>query len=286
MPPTAPARRPRGSGDPSSGLSVLTVNIGAAARPRADRLLQWLTGRDDDVVLLTETSAGPGTAHLLDRFARAGYTVVNTPDDADRGAALISRVPVLDDRLPSLDKVSVPGRVAAAVLDTRPRLYVIGVYVPSRNRSTAKTDRKQRFTATVLDALTALPDEHRDGLLLSGDHNVIARTHHPPLPGFLPFEYDFLDRLGAFGLVDVHDHHHPHAPHPHSWIGRTGDRYRYDYLHLARPLTGRITDCSYLHDTREQRLTDHAAVTATLRLDHTPRLPVTPITEADDNALF
>ncbi|MBA9005931.1 endonuclease/exonuclease/phosphatase family protein [Thermomonospora cellulosilytica] len=270
-------------------VSVLTLNIGAAARPRAEQLLTWLVdaGHDagHDVVLLTETSAGPGTAYLLDHFARAGYTIVNTPDHGDRGAALITRIPVLDQPV-QFKTVTIPGRVAAAVLDTRPRLCVAAVYVPSRDRSTDKTDRKHRFLTSLQDALATLPDHQRDGLLLGGDYNVIARTHQPSLPGFLPFEYDFLDHLHALGLVDVHDHHHPDAPQPHSWIGRTGDGYRYDYLHLARPLAGRITGCAYLHTTRQNRLTDHAAVTATLRLDQVQRLPVQAVTADDDLALF
>lgn len=266
-------------------VSVVTLNIGAAARPRAEQILAWLTDTGHDVILLTETSAGPGTAHLLDRFARAGYTVIKTPDDGDRGAALITRIPVIDQPV-ALQKVTIPGRVAAAVLDTQPRLCAVGVYVPSRDRSTDKTGRKRQFLASLHEALSALPDDQRGGLLLGGDYNVIARTHQPDLPGFLPFEYDFLDRLHALGLVDVHDHHHPHAPQPHSWIGRTGDRYRYDYLHLARPLAERITGCAYLHATRQDRLTDHAAVTAALRLDHARRLPVDAVTVADEIALF
>lgn len=198
---------------------------------------------------------------------------------------LITRIPLLGQPV-QFKPVTIPGRVAAAVLDTHPRLCVAAVYVPSRDRSLTKTDRKRRFLTSLQEALSALPGHQRDGLLLGGDYNVIARTHQPPLPGFPPFEYDFLDHLRTVGLVDVHDHHHPDAPQPHSWIGRTGDGYRYDYLHLARPLTDRITSRAYLHPTRRNRLTDHAAVTATLHLDQVQRLPVHDVTTGDDLALF
>src|SRR5690349_14466848 len=118
-------------------LSILTVNIGAAARDRAEAMLGWLAARPEDVLVLTETSAGAGTAYLLEQFTRAGYAVVHAPDaTGDRGAALVSRVRIAEPLSASFAGVSIPGRVAAAVLDTEPAVAVLGVYVPSRDRST------------------------------------------------------------------------------------------------------------------------------------------------------
>ena len=269
-------------------LSLLTINIGAAAEGRADRILSWLAARPEQVFLLTETSSGRGTARLLDRFRRAGYAVVHTPAPGDRGAALVSKIPVVHEPA-AFAKVSIPGRVAAAVLDTRPRLCIASVYVPSRDRSAAKTDRKQQFIATLLQAVESLPAEHRDGLVLGGDYNVIGRNHQPPHAGFLPFEYGLLDSLRASGLVDAHEHCHP-EDQPHSWVGRTGEGYRYDYLHLARALAGLITSSAYLHETREAtrgpRLTDHAAVSVSLRADAMALLETGDPTLDDEATLF
>ncbi|WP_155354190.1 hypothetical protein [Acrocarpospora macrocephala] len=246
---------------------MLTVNIGAAARDRAERMLGWLASRPEQVFLLTETSAGTGTTYLLDRFRQAGWAVINTPDVGDRGAALVSQVPVVDQAWP-LREVSIPGRVAAALLDTQPATYVVALYVPSRDRSQAKTERKQIFIRSVVDALAGLPADYRDNLVLGGDYNVITRTHRPLHPGFLPFEFAFLEALQEHGLADAHDHCWP-GSQPYSWIGRTGDGYRYDYLHVGKALADRIGSCAYLHETREQSLTDHAAQTLTLHIDAT-----------------
>jgi len=74
-------------------LAILTINIGAAARERAGELLGWLARRPEDVFILTETSTGSGTAHLLDRFRQAGYAVLHIPNgNGDRGTALVSRI--------------------------------------------------------------------------------------------------------------------------------------------------------------------------------------------------
>jgi exodeoxyribonuclease III len=253
-------------------LSLLTVNIGAASRERAEHLLRWLAARPEDVFVVTETSAGTGTAYLLDRFRQAGYAVVYTPNsDGDRGVALLSRVAVANPLTAAFASVSVPGRVAAVVLDTEPTVAVLGMYVPSRDRSADKTAKKQTFIESLLTAVAVLPDELRTRLVVGGDYNVIARTHRPLHPGFLPFEYGLLEALAARGFVDAHEQCAP-GEQPYSWIGRTGDGYRYDYFHVGHHLAERIASCAYLHETREQRLTDHAAVMLALNLDAVQRL--------------
>jgi exodeoxyribonuclease-3 len=86
------------------------------------------------------------------------------------------------------------------------------------------------------------------------------------------------------GLVDAHQHCAP-GTQPHSWIGRTGEGYQYDYFRVARELSDRIEACAYLHETREQQLTDHAAVTLALRAE-ADRLNTSDPTESEEIALF
>jgi len=248
-------------------LSFLTVNIGAAARERAESLLTWLAKRSEDVFLLTETSAGPGTDYLLTQFRSVGYAVVHTPDvNGDRGTALVSRVKLHAEPFQHFANISLPGRLAGAVLDTEPRIAVLSVYVPSRDRSLDKTEKKQAFITSLLAGLDAMPAELRRRLVIGGDYNVIARNHRPLHPGFLPFEFGLLEALEQHGFVDTHERCAP-GTQAHSWIGRTGDGYRYDYFHVGSELGAQVKSCDYLHEPREQRLTDHAAVTLTLNLE-------------------
>jgi exodeoxyribonuclease-3 len=133
--------------------------------------------------------------------------------------------------------------------------------------------------------LDKLPDDLRGHLVLGGDYNVIARTHRPLHPGFLAFEFGFLEALEAHGLVDAHERCSP-GEQPYSWIGRTGDGYRYDYFHIGQHLADHIRGCAYLHQTRERRLTDHAAVTLTLDVDRVARLDTADPTADDTLMLF
>lgn len=206
-----------------------------------------------------------GTAILAEGLAGEGYQIVATPPSKDRGALIATRVPVRRRICGGLE-VTLPWRTAGVVLDTFPRLAVIGVYVPSRDRSPAKIARKEEFISSFLNSLAGLPTQLRENLLVAGDYNVISRRHDPPRKGYFSYEYGMHDALEGLGLAPAHELHSD-GLHPYSWIGHTGDGYLYDYVHIGDALRSRIAGCEYLHATREQRLSDHAAVAFTCRLD-------------------
>jgi exodeoxyribonuclease-3 len=142
---------------------------------------------------------------------------------------------------------------------------LVGVYVPSRDRTEAKVARKRAFIASLLRGLRELPAARRRRLVLAGDYNAVARRHEPRLPGFFPWEYDLHDELERIGLRPAHELR-GRCQHPHSWIGRTGLRYLYDYVHVGTGLQCGVERCAYLHGPRHRRLSDHAAVAVRLAL--------------------
>jgi exodeoxyribonuclease-3 len=247
-----------------AGVRALSLNIGAAAPPRASAILAWLRRRSEDVLVLTETSRGDGTRLLLDDLEARGYKTFSTVEGRDRGVAVASRIPVhsmLDDRL----SLTLPWRVSGVVLDTSPRIALIGVYVPSRDRSPLKIARKEAFITSLLASIRDLSPSLRNRLLLAGDYNTVARHHLPRLPGFFPYEYALHEELEELGLHAAHELR-SRGSQPHSWIGRTGNGYLYDYIHVGKALHSCVERCDYLHGPRERRLSDHAAVTVRLRI--------------------
>lgn len=247
-------------------LSALTLNIGAAAPARAEAILAWLAARDDQVVVLTETSGGPGTRLLVDGLADLGYVVreMLPPGMRDRGVLVATRVPV-HQVFRARISVTLPWRAVGMVLATEPRVATLGVYVPSRDRSPVKIARKQDFIESLVRSVENLPGSLRSRLLVMGDYNVVTRGHEPGLPGFFEYEYGLHESLERFGFVSAHELH-AHAVQPHSWIGRTGTGYLYDYVHIGRSLHDQVAHCAYRHEPRELRLSDHAAVEVRLRL--------------------
>lgn len=267
-------------------MKITTLNMQAAALPRAKRLLDWLDDRDDDVVILTETSEGPGTEHLLSQCQAAGWSIVANGSPGDRGCAIVSRLPLQPANALGR-RTTIPGRVAAAHFDTDPAVTIVGLYVPSNDRTPVKTAKKQEFLASVRAALLALPAAQRSHLVVGGDYNLITRDHQPPYPGvFLPSDYAFLESLtGELGLLDAHRRLHP-TDQPHSWIGHNGYGYRYDYLHLSPALATTLTGSVYQHETRTGGLSDHAAVTIDLDIATGHLLDTAPAALASAGALF
>ena len=244
-------------------LTVSTLNVQATALPRARLLLPWLLDKDHDVWVITETTRGAGTTYLLDGLTDAGYHTLHPgAETRDRGAALASRVP-FTNRPSVTNTLSLPHRAVCVDLTLDPTITILGIYVPSSDRAPDKVAKKRAFVTSLLAAVRVLGPEDRSRLVLCGDYNVISRDHQPAYRGFLPFEYDMLDALDGCGLVDAYQHLSP-GVQAHSWVGRNGNGYRFDYIHIGEALSDHVSACRYDQQPREQGLTDHAAVTMAL----------------------
>ncbi len=69
-------------------------------------------------------------------------------------------------------------------------------------------------------------------------------------------------------MVDAFRHMNPTRAE-HSWVGRTGDGYRYDHIFCSRSLIDVLRTCDYIAEPRLSRLSDHSALTVCLNLDPT-----------------
>ncbi|SMQ71921.1 endonuclease/exonuclease/phosphatase family protein [Agreia sp. VKM Ac-1783] len=246
-------------------LSILTLNIGAASLKRAELLCDWLSKRPEDVIVLTETSAGEGSAFLFRQFERAGYAVVSSDVfNGDRGAALLSRVEIDVSLVDALSDISIPVRAAGAVLRCEPGVTLLGLYVPSRDASPAKIQKKRLFIEEIVERLQRLSATSIATTVVGGDYNVIHQAHVPRYPSFMPFEYEFLSSLETLGLRDAQQIISPNTQ-VHSWVGRTGDGYKYDYFHVGPYLHDGVQAVEYIDETRILGLTDHSAVSISLQ---------------------
>lgn len=223
--------------------------------------------------MLTETARSAGCEFLAERFEGAGYSV-NFPrppqGTRERGVMIVSRLATSPLPLP-VDYL--PHRVAAVTVETSTGpLEVVGVYVPSRDATEAKITRKRRF----LEGLAAvLPTGVVGRRLVLGDFNILEPAHVPRYRIFQEWEYAFYTGLGAAGYRDAFRFLAPDALE-YSWVGRTGDGYRYDHAHVSGPLAASVEGCRYVHEprTNEDRLTDHSALTVSLALAATAPLDV------------
>lgn len=221
--------------------------------------------------MLTETAYSAGCEYLAEQFQEAGYAVVfPRPGRGERGVMVVSRL--------ALEAKAVPGvslrhrGIAATVQTDAGPLDVLGVYVPSRDATSAKIERKHQF----LQELTAgLPGGRTGQTLVIGDFNILEPGHVPAYKTFKSWEYEFYAGLDQAGYADAFRLLWPDAAQ-YSWVGRTGDGYRYDHAHVSGPIAARVEACTYVHEPRtaEERLTDHSALTVRLALTATQPLTV------------
>jgi hypothetical protein len=116
-----------------------------------------------------------------------------------------------------------------------------------------------------------------------GDLNVLEPDHQPRYKFFAPFEYDFYRQLtDGCGLIDTFRALHPEKIE-HSWVGRTGDGYRYDHIHCTADLAATLVSCDYLHQARVDRLSGHSALSVRLAIEPSEPLITSPeVTTATD----
>ena len=261
-------------------FGILTLNIGNPAVERAERQLDWLSARSEDVLVLTETCDSKGTRLIAERLAGAGWDVrLPLPADGERGVLVASRVRLAaraGDVTPYLPARAELVGLAGATLD------VIGVYVPSRDESTVKTERKRRFVSELATALDRRPER---SAVLIGDLNILEPQHRPRRHEFVDWEYAVYDGLLGAGWLDAYRLAHPDAME-YSWVGHHDDGYRFDHAFVTSDLRDRVATCGYAHETRELGLTDHSAMLLELTAIPVERLEVEASLSGDPMALF
>jgi exodeoxyribonuclease-3 len=242
-------------------MKLVTLNIGGPSVDRAARILDYLLELGADVLVLTETRPTDGTRLILNAFRGRGDEVMASlaMSPGERGVAVVTR----SGQQLATDGFVTPDlshRLVAATIPMAEPLTVVGAYVPSRDTSPAKILRKQRF----LSQMTGLANRWADRrLVFIGDLNIVGRTHVPRFSAFRAWEYDALESLQCGGLTDAHAELYP-GLQVHSWIGRSGAGYRYDYAFVSDAIVPDLLDCSYDHGPRELGISDHAAVVLTL----------------------
>ena len=257
-------------------LNVLTINIGNPSIDRARSQVKWLEGRNEDIFVLTETKNSEGCEYIADHFRNPSVDLFSPePIDqynvyypksntGDLGVMIISRIPITNAYSIFDPSHRFHSRFAACdIVFNQTKISIIGLYVPSRDSSEEKINRKKEFCIDVANHIKSL---HRDNRIICGDLNIIDNNHVPRYPFFQDWEYRFYDFFEKKGYVDAFRYHNPNL-NDYSWLGRTNDGYRYDYFFVSDPLIEKITDCHFVHETRTtNRITDHSAVSLKLEL--------------------
>lgn len=249
----------------TSNFSFFCWNIANPSIERAGKQAEWLRKRPENVLVLTEAKLSEGCTFLKRYFLTYGYNVVfPRPEKKEFGVIIISKYPLTPNNF-SAHVNYLQARIASVKLNLPSgELEIIAVYVPSRDSSTEKINKKKRFLENLTNALEIAPQVPKR--VFCGDLNILEPDHIPHYPFFEKWEYDFYRNLTKkYQLKDAFRHLYP-SIQEYSWVGRTGDGYRYDHCFVSENLLSLLKKCCYLHEPRKIRLSDHSAIIAELDL--------------------
>ena len=242
------------------GCALFCWNIGNPSLQRAAKQAEWLRKRPEDIFVLTEAKRSQGCTFLERYFLAYGYQVLSSSmGENEYGVLIVSKAGKHLERGGFAGALTyLPSRVLSVrlLLGQEP-LEIIGAYVPSRDASPEKIQRKRTFLDELGRALSTAPASEKR--IFCGDLNILEPDHRPSYPFFERWEYAFYQGLADAALIDAFRLLHPDRQE-YSWVGRAGDGYRYDHCFISPALAPSLQQASYLHEPREQRLSDHSAL--------------------------
>lgn len=231
-------------------IKIINWNVRNPSVSRAVRQMNWLQQTDPDIIVLTETKFSKGCLYVRDRLKNLGYHVAfPIPKENDYGVLLASRIKSEPTKFSN--NLTTSRVISAEVKCPKNSFEIVAVYVPNE-----RGDDKKIFLESLLKIFERTPNTHR---IFCGDLNILEPDHVPHYPQFNDWEYGFYDSMHRFQMKDAFRHFSPNVQE-YSWVGRTGDGYRYDHFFVSQDILPSVQKCYYIHEPRSLKLSDHSAM--------------------------
>jgi len=251
----------------SPSIKILNWNIQNPSLRRAIKQVEWIINIKPNVIILTEAKDSNGCRFITDKLNSIGYDAhLPTVKDSDYCVIIASRG--FNSKIEKLNVNFLPHRLLCLKCDTfLGEVIFVGIYVPSRGPREKRNVDKKKFQEEVIKAFNDLSKENMlKNYVICGDLNVIERNHIPSYTFFGEWEYTFYESFEKNRLIDVFKLLNPRLIE-HSWVGRGGNGYRFDHIFVAEKLLKYVEGCSYVHEPRTYKLSDHSAMILNIKSD-------------------
>lgn len=226
---------------PASEFTILSWNIRQGGGSRTDGILAAIREEDPAILVLSEFRNNDRGLTLRTTLLQRGYTyqVASAARGETNSVLIASKFPSGSALFPDSDP-SYPDAIVRADLPVC-RLY--GTYLPHK--------KKHRLFDFLLE------DELDDDVpsIITGDFN--SGKNRVDQEGDSFWYSDKLVALEERGYFDAFREIHGTATE-YSWFSQQGNGYRYDHAYMHPLLKPILKDCAYLHDWREEGLSDHS----------------------------
>jgi exonuclease III len=234
-------------------MRILTVNLLHGGGPRVLGLAAAILAAEPNIVVVTEFKAATPTGVALSEAlaAQLPHVAWNSAIPARYGVAVFA-----DRVLEQSDRQVVPAQdehrwIEATLPDG---LRVVGLYVPDSGGPGAPRHRKKAFWHSMLGAAS---EWAATKTIVTGDLNTGLHLIDEPA-AVLPCAEEF--RVFGNSMRDAWRHVHGLGAREYSWYSRLHNGFRLDHAFVSPRLEAAIAECTYLHDFRTRKLTDHSAL--------------------------
>lgn len=244
----------------NTSFNLFIWNVGNPSLSRAKNQCAFFATCNSDIFILTETKDSIGCKYIKDFFIQNGFFVdYKIPSNKfDYGVIIASKTTFHIS--PFINTCTyLTNRISSILINVNDKTFeIISLYVPSRDASKEKIIRKQKFIEQIILSLQISKSPHISRFIC-GDLNILEKSHVPHYSTFKYWEYKFYDNILDLNFIDCFKYMNPNTL-DYSWIGRTGNGYRYDYAFCESSIESHILNCFFLHSPRLDKLSDHSAL--------------------------
>lgn len=239
-------------------LRILSYNVNGIRSAASKGLVEWLSGRNDDILCFQEMKATPDQFDTSELEA-LGYKPFWHSAEKKGYSGVATFTKIQPDKVVAgcgMEKYDREGRILRTDFGD---WTLLNCYFPSGTTG----DERQAFKMEFLDDFFHWIQElrrERPRLVIVGDYNI---AHHPidihdPVgnkksSGFLPEEREWMSRWFESGFTDAFRHLHPDAVSYSWWSFRAGSRgknkgWRIDYQSVSDNLRAGLRAAAQLPD--------------------------------------
>jgi exodeoxyribonuclease III len=222
-------------------FSLLSWNILQGGGSRSLAILQEISHLKPTVCVLSEYHNNDSGATLRQGLLRLGYRFqfVTNASNPDNSVLIVSTLPCESTLHPQSDK-----EFSQNILSVHFDLFsILGVYLPHKKKH------------TLFDYILQHITHHDKPYIITGDYN--SGINKVDQQGDSFWYEDKMIALAKSGYVDAFRFKNGNASE-YSWYSHQGNGFRYDHIYIHNSLSNIVTECKYLHEWRERKLSDHS----------------------------
>jgi len=227
-------------------LKFLSWNILQGGGSRAAKIVQFIVAQKPHIVVLSEFRNNDKGNFIRKQLLDLGFHFQAVSlTHSDTNSVLIASRIAFNSRLFLQTKLDFAHTVIAADFDA---FHLYGVYLPHK--------KKHKLFELLIDEMKL-----NKPALIMGDFNTGKNFIDQKGDSF--WYTTQLTKLEKTGTVDAFRHINGDVE-TYSWYSHQGNGYRYDHIYTSEELLAVVKECDYVHEAREQKLSDHSPMFLTL----------------------